>query len=122
MPRWAIGLGALAALALLAKRVERVTVAGDSMRPTLEAGDRLLVWRTRGLRPGWLVVVPDPRVPDRPLVKRVAAVTAAGPGAGGGGRPPGGPGGRAVGVGARPGVDGRVVYRYHPPARAGVLR
>jgi nickel-type superoxide dismutase maturation protease len=122
MPRWAIGLGALAALALLAKRVERVTVAGDSMRPTLEAGDRLLVWRTRGLRPGWLVVVPDPRVPDRPLVKRGAAVTADGTVAVRGDNPSASTDSRAFGVVPRARIDGRVVYRYHPPARAGVLR
>jgi hypothetical protein len=65
MLRWAIGLGAIAALALLAARIDRVEVAGDSMRPTLLAGDRLLVLRTRRVQPGWVVVVAAPD--GRPL-------------------------------------------------------
>jgi nickel-type superoxide dismutase maturation protease len=56
----------------------RVAVSGTSMRPTLEPGDWLLVdpdaYRRRPPRPGELVVAPDPRWPDRVLVKRVAAL------------------------------------------------
>jgi nickel-type superoxide dismutase maturation protease len=56
----------------------RVTVAGESMEPTLRPGDWLLVdptaFRRRPPKPGQLVVAPDPRQPDRELVKRVAAV------------------------------------------------
>lgn len=39
-------------LAVWARRFERVTVAGTSMVPTLLPGDRLLVWRGVGRRPG----------------------------------------------------------------------
>ena len=43
------------------------TVAGRSMEPTLRAGDRLVVRRTRRIRAGQIVVV---RAPDRPLEYR----------------------------------------------------
>ncbi len=53
-------------------------VAGESMRPTLEPGDWLLVdpdgYVRRAPRAGELIVAPDPRDPARVLVKRVAAV------------------------------------------------
>jgi len=56
----------------------RVAVAGGSMEPTLQPGDWLLVdptaYRRRAPRPGQLIVAPDPRQPERELVKRVAAV------------------------------------------------
>jgi nickel-type superoxide dismutase maturation protease len=55
-----------------------VAVVGASMEPTLQPGDWLLVdptaFRRRQPRPGQLVVAPDPRQPERDLVKRVAAV------------------------------------------------
>ena len=121
MPRWAFGLGALAALALLAKRIDRVTVAGDSMRPTLEAGDRLLVWRSRRLQPGSLVVVPDPRLAERALVKRVAGISPDGTVALRGDNPTASTDSRAFGVVPRASVQGRVIYRYHPPGRAAAL-
>ena len=85
------------------------------MRPTLRPGDRVLAVRCRRPRPGDLVVLADPRVPARTLVKRVAAV---------------GPDGIAVvgdtpsastdsrTFGPVPSVWGRVVYRYGPPERA----
>jgi signal peptidase I len=54
----------------------RFRVADESMRPTLEPGDYVLVnrWAYRNRPParGDLVVVRDPQVPDRFLVKRVA--------------------------------------------------
>jgi nickel-type superoxide dismutase maturation protease len=51
-----------------------VQVEGDSMRPDLEPGDRLLVVRRRRLRSGDLVALADPRQPERTMVKRVAVV------------------------------------------------
>jgi nickel-type superoxide dismutase maturation protease len=56
----------------------RVAVDGHSMEPTLRAGDWLLVdpqaYRRRNPQAGALVVVRDPRQPERWLVKRVTSV------------------------------------------------
>jgi nickel-type superoxide dismutase maturation protease len=56
----------------------RVAVEGDSMRPTLEPGDWLLAdpdaYVEASPAVGDLVLVPDPRMPSRLLVKRVAEV------------------------------------------------
>lgn len=69
----------------------RVVVRDDSMGPTLLPGDRLIVdtaaLRRRPPRVGELVVVRDPTLPRRWLVKRVAAV---GPGPGTPADPPDG--------------------------------
>lgn len=105
----------MGAVVAFARRVE---VQGESMRPTLLPGDRLLVVRTlRRPRVGQLVVVGDPRAPGRRLVKRVAAVE-----------------GRAAAVAGDNAsastdsavfgpvvVSARVLYRYHPSERAGRL-
>src|SRR5947209_2298944 len=53
--------------------IRRVEVRGDSMRPTLEPGDRLLVVRGGPARVGDVVAVGDPRTPARTMLKRVAA-------------------------------------------------
>ena len=71
-------LAVVAAVALaLRSRLLVVAVVGDSMRPTLVDGDRLLVLRRRTVRRGGLVVFRPPREiqPGDPplLVKRVAA-------------------------------------------------
>ena len=102
--------------------VRRVAVEGDSMRPALEPGDRVLALRTRGryrVRPGQLVVVRDPRQPARLLVKRAAAA-----GTDGvvvlGDNPAASTDSRAFGPVAQ--VWGRVIYRYAPAERAGRLR
>ena len=54
----------------------RFRVEDESMRPTLEPGDYVLVnrwaYRVRPPRRGDLVVVRDPELPDRFLVKRVS--------------------------------------------------
>ena len=51
-------------------------VDGPSMRPTLAAGDLVLVVPAGliGVRRGSVVVVPDPREPTRRTIKRVAGV------------------------------------------------
>ncbi|MBW3618711.1 MAG: hypothetical protein KY461_00565 [Actinobacteria bacterium] len=51
-------------------------VDGNSMRPTLTAGDLVLVVPAGlvGVRRGSVVVVPDPRDPTRRTIKRVAGV------------------------------------------------
>lgn len=45
------------------------------MEPTLQAGDGLLTTPYLPARVGQLRCLPDPRLPDRWLIKRVAAVT-----------------------------------------------
>lgn len=107
-----------AGLAGLAAR--RVEVRGDSMRPTLEPGDRLVVVRTRRCRPGHLVALADPRQPWRLVVKRVetasaAGVTVRGDNAGTS------TDSRHYGPVAPGSVRGRAVYRYSPEWRRGRL-
>jgi nickel-type superoxide dismutase maturation protease len=88
------------------------------MSPTLVPGDRLLVVRTRHVRPGDLVAVPDPRHPGRTIVKRVDAVegdavTVLGDNVGAS------TDSRVFGPVDRRDVRGRVVYRYSPHDRRG---
>ncbi|MFP5375995.1 MAG: nickel-type superoxide dismutase maturation protease [Acidimicrobiia bacterium] len=117
--RWFLAATAAGLAAVAAGRgVRRLAVEGDSMRPTLVPGDRLVAVRCRRPPPGALAVLADPRLPTRTLVKRVAAV---------------GPGGVTVEgdaagastdsrtFGPVPAVWGRVVYRYGPRERAGRL-
>jgi len=56
--------------------VSRFRVEDESMRPALEPGDYVLVnrwaYRVRPPSPGDLIVVVDPEVPTRYLVKRVS--------------------------------------------------
>lgn len=114
-------VGLLLAAAWTARRLRRVEVVGESMRPTLEPGDRLLLWRVpaRRLRPGDLVAVRDPRPDRRTVVKRLAAVRP-----GGltvlGDNPPASTDSRTFGPVAPDAVRGRVVYRYHPAHRRSV--
>ncbi len=61
-----------------ATRYRRFAISGDSMQPALEPGDWVLVderaYRRKLPRRGHIVVAPDPREPERRLVKRVAGV------------------------------------------------
>lgn len=100
--------------------VARVEVRGDSMRPTLEPGDRLLVVRDRPARVGDVVALRDPRQPTRTLVKRVAGrgpegVTVLGD------NPEASTDSRALGPVALSALRGRAVYRYFPDSRRGLL-
>jgi nickel-type superoxide dismutase maturation protease len=70
-----IGIGAV----LVARRwLDVVEVEGESMVPTLQPGDWLVVERRTYLRrlprPGEIVLARDPRDPQRELVKRVVSV------------------------------------------------
>ena len=109
-------------LAVALTRLRRLEVTGESMRPALMDGDRVLVWRTRRLREGQVVALRDPRRPGRMMVKRVTGVRPAGRRASvvvHGDNPEASTDSRVFGpVGAEL-VLGRVVYRYHPPERAG---
>jgi nickel-type superoxide dismutase maturation protease len=115
----ACGGAAVVAAVVATARVRRLEVVGLSMWPTLEPGDRVVAVRAgRRLRAGDLVTVPDPRLPDRLVVKRVAAasgqdVTVQGD------NPAASTDSRTFGPVPAASVRGRVVYRYHPPSRRG---
>jgi nickel-type superoxide dismutase maturation protease len=116
---------ALAVLVAGARSVRRIEVAGASMSPALEPGDRLLVigtvWsRFLWPRPGDVVAVRDPRHPGRTLVKRVAAIHRApatvevlGDARGAS------TDSRAFGPVPRSSIVGLAVYRYAPLGRKG---
>lgn len=97
--------------------MRRIRVEGDSMRPTLEPGDRVLCIRARatGLRGGDLVAVRDPR-DGRLLVKRVVTVD---PLTVEGDNRDASTDSRTFGALDARHVVGRVVYRYLPDARRG---
>lgn len=104
----------------LARRLRwrRLVVRGESMRPALAPGDRVLVAPFVRLRPGDVVALHDPERPGALVVKRLArvaddvvvvlgddevmSVDS-----------------RRYGPVARRSVLGVVVYRYHPASRAG---
>ena len=116
-----IGLGLAATVVATSRRLTRVVVAGESMLPSLRAGDRLLVVPFGRLRPGDVVALPDPRQPGRMLVKRVRSV--------GSGLVDVRGDNEAVSTDSRhfgplplSSVTGRVAYRYAPAGRVGRLR
>ena len=90
------------------------------MAPTLDAGDRLLVVRTRRSRPGDVAVVPDPRRSDRLVVKRVVDASASGVTLRGD-NPEASTDSRTFGPVPPATVRGRAVYRYHPAHRRGTI-
>lgn len=98
----------------------RVQVEGDSMLPFLQPGDRLLVWRTRRIRPGDIAVAGDPRDPSRTLVKRVKSVHDDGVVLQGDNRDAS-TDSRAFGALPPNAMKGRAVYRYAPLDRSGRL-
>ncbi|HUY64132.1 MAG TPA: nickel-type superoxide dismutase maturation protease [Acidimicrobiales bacterium] len=116
---WAVG--AVVKMGGVVMGVRRVVVEGDSMLPTLAPGDRLLVRRTRRIKVGDLVAVPDPRLRSRLLVKRVEALdgrwlTVAGD------NERESSDSRHFGPLPRRSVRGMVLRRYAPSSRAGPVR
>jgi nickel-type superoxide dismutase maturation protease len=108
----------LVGLGLRRLGLQRVIVTGESMRPTFEPGDRLLLGRTGRLRSGQVVGLPDPRDKKRLLIKRIHAVSRStvevrGDNEGAS------TDSRDFGPVPRAGVTGRVLYRYGPPGRTG---
>jgi nickel-type superoxide dismutase maturation protease len=95
------------------------------MRPTLEAGDRLVVLRLghrRNLRTGDLVIVRDPRPgEERSIVKRIVEVSA-GSAEVRGDNLTASTDSRDFGRVPLGDITGRVLYRYGPASRAGVPR
>lgn len=89
------------------------------MAPTLLPGDRLLIAPRRGPpRVGDVVIVADPRVRGRELIKRVAAVES-GTVTVLGDNPSGSTDARSFGPLPADVVGWRVVVRYWPPSRLG---
>ncbi len=115
----------VAAVAAIAAALTRVVVSGDSMRPTLEPGDRLIVLRIahrRRLSAGDLVTVGDPRPgEERTLVKRIVELSGDWAEVKGD-NPESSTDSRAFGRVHRAEVTGRVLYRYAPASRAGIVR
>lgn len=99
-----------------------VVVSGDSMKPALRDGDRVVVRRLgRAPRAGEIVLVPDPRAPERSLVKRIAAIGPDGLELAGD-DPERSTDSRHFGPVARRAVEGRVIFRYAPLRRFGRVR
>lgn len=103
------------------RALDAVEVAGTSMAPALEPGDRLLVeswtFRRRAPLPGDVVLAADPREPDRELVKRVVAVGDAGIFLRGDN--PASTDSRTFGAIRADAVRWRAAFRYWPPRRVG---
>lgn len=114
------GATAMGLLAAWWWRPTRLEVVGDSMLPTLAAGDRLVVVARRPGE-GDLVAVPDPRAPSRLLVKRAVEVGAGGTVVLRGDNPDASTDSRDFGPVPASSVAGVAVYRYAPPGRVGWL-
>lgn len=100
-------------------------MTGQSMAPGLLPGDWLLM-DPSGVAPrpvaGELVVVPDPRRPDRLLVKRVEGVESGGRLLLRGDVPDASTDSRTFGAVDADAVLGRPWFRYWPPPRIGRVR
>lgn len=112
---WILACG----VAVAVTRLDRVTVTGLSMAPTLVPGDRLLVLRTRRVRVGDIAVVRDPRDPSFEVVKRVVGLDRDGAVEIRGDHAAVSTDSRAYGPVPRSLLVGRAIYRYAPPTRTG---
>lgn len=117
-PLVALGVGAVLAWLAL-RRIDAVEVRGASMAPRLLPGDRLVAIRLgRPPRVGEVVLAPDPRLPNRELVKRVAGAGPAGVFLRGDNRAAT-TDSMTFGPVPRTAVGWRVIGRYWPPGRIG---
>ncbi|WP_367280689.1 S26 family signal peptidase [Ferrimicrobium sp.] len=98
---------------------QRYEVVGDSMRPTLLHGDRLLILRWRWVPVGQILVVRDARSPDD-LVKRLIRRSRSSVWIEGDNTLVS-TDSRQMGWFSKTGVVGWAIYRYYPPNRAGSL-
>ena len=90
----------------------RVTVAERSMEPALRPGDWLLVWRTRRVRAGQIVLARHPGRPDMLIVKRAARRVDDGWWLASDNPDAGAVDSRRFGVVPAPLIEGRVLARY----------
>ena len=101
--------------------LQRFIVEDTSMQPALRPGDRLLVARWLGARPGDVIVFHDPEAHTRFMIKRVLSVRPDGWAIVGGDNPNVSRDSRHLGP-VHPGlIVGRAVYRYLPAKRRGRL-
>jgi nickel-type superoxide dismutase maturation protease len=119
-------LGVAAGITVGRRWLDVVEVRGSSMAPSLLAGDRLLVesrsYLRRSPRPGEVVLAPDPREPERELIKRVASVDPAAAAAElRGDAPAASTDSREFGAVPLAAIRWRAIARYWPPERAGRL-
>jgi nickel-type superoxide dismutase maturation protease len=112
--------GGAAAAASCARLFRRVHVAGESMLPAFEPGDRLLIGPPIRIGPGSVVAIADPRCPDRLMVKRVWSLDRTWVDVRGD-HPGASTDSRQLGPIRRSHLAGRVLYRYGPAGRTGWL-
>jgi nickel-type superoxide dismutase maturation protease len=105
---------------LCARLFRRVHVAGESMRPAFEPGDRLLIGPPARIGPGSVVAISDPRDPGHLMVKRVRSLERAGVDVRGDNEAAS-TDSRQLGLIPRSHLAGRVLYRYSPAGRTGWL-
>ena len=119
-------LGVAAGIGIGRRWLDVVEVRGASMAPALLPGDRLVVesrsYLSRQPRRGEVVLAPDPREPERELIKRVASVDETAESAAlRGDAPEASTDSRAFGAVPLSEIRWRAVFRYWPPERAGRL-
>lgn len=120
---FALLLALPAAAFVVFRGYRRWEVTGRSMMPALEPGDCLLVEPvlpgSRPVRPGEIVLAPDPRDPRRTLIKRVARIDEGGLAWLEGDNPAESTDSREFGPVALEEITARVRWRYWPLARMG---